>query len=162
MFLIHQNSITAQINQLSFFSAFFKFRVRFVNSDELKTRSCCSEAFCRTTCPGNFRKIHRKTTWRSTFSMKLQNKGAYQKTWTRDLSGTLAGLYKIWKTGTPDPMEPWRYPTETGKPGPGTLEKVENQDPSGTLRKSKNRYRRGALRLEKLVLKWDPRKTLQL
>ena len=44
----------------------------------------------------------------------------------------------------------------TGKPGPGTLQKPKNRDPSGTLQKPENRDPGGTLQKPG---NWDPKKT---
>ena len=49
-------------------------------------------------------------------------------------------------------MEPWRDTTNNGKPGPGTQQKTGKPGHSENI-KSGTRYRSGAPRLEKLVLK---------
>ena len=71
------------------------------------------------------------------------NKSAYQKTGTRDPSGTLAGPYQNRKTETlAGPYENRKTGTlrkpENEDPS-RTLQKLENQDPSGSLRNSENR-----------------------
>ena len=60
---------------------------------------------------------------------------AYWKIGIRDPTGNIAGSQKTRKLGPGTLMGHQRDPRKTGKPEPGYLEKPENLDLSGTLRK---------------------------